>query len=309
MSQQGEFLQRLNHELKPRRLDIIEKDYHLHRLLDAVSRNDFLSENLVFKGGTCLVKVYSGYFRFSEDVDFTWKDSAIWQGKTPSQTRKTCSKMVDAIIDQLVPIAKDIGLEFTGNKSDKEQVIIGSGGRIPRFYLTYYSEILKTKTKTKMEVNFVERTIYPFQHMNLGSYLAGYKNKELELLFGEQYRNYIVPIAMDCYDSKEIFTDKCRAALTRKAYKFRDVLDIYFMGKQFGYTIDAFRGPILEKTRFMLELYTRYQENIELLDLPSQNEMEDDELKLLLMDPPENLQAAVIEIHGKLEGIRKEILS
>jgi predicted nucleotidyltransferase component of viral defense system len=31
-------------------------------------------KNFLFKGGTCLMKNYLGYFRFSEDVDFAWKD-------------------------------------------------------------------------------------------------------------------------------------------------------------------------------------------------------------------------------------------
>ena len=30
------------------------------------------SKFLAFKGGTCLVKAYFGYYRFSEDIDLTW---------------------------------------------------------------------------------------------------------------------------------------------------------------------------------------------------------------------------------------------
>ena len=48
-----------------KRNDIIEKDYHLHRLLAQISQDDYLKENLVFKGGTCLIKAYLDYYRFS----------------------------------------------------------------------------------------------------------------------------------------------------------------------------------------------------------------------------------------------------
>ena len=48
MSELGEFLQRLNHELNPRRPDIIEKDFHLHRLLHSISEDDYLGGRLAF---------------------------------------------------------------------------------------------------------------------------------------------------------------------------------------------------------------------------------------------------------------------
>lgn len=48
--------------------EVIEKDYQLHRLLHEISQNELLRSSLVFKGGTCLVKAYTGYYRFSEDI-------------------------------------------------------------------------------------------------------------------------------------------------------------------------------------------------------------------------------------------------
>lgn len=53
-----------------KRTDLIEKDLILHQMLFDLSKNKFFSENFVFKGGTCLIKCYLGYFRFSEDIDF-----------------------------------------------------------------------------------------------------------------------------------------------------------------------------------------------------------------------------------------------
>ena len=49
---------------------LLEKDYYLTMML---SRINTLEENLVFKGGTCLNKVYYSYYRLSEDLDFTLK--------------------------------------------------------------------------------------------------------------------------------------------------------------------------------------------------------------------------------------------
>lgn len=49
----------------------IEKDYILCWILFGISKNELLSKNLVFKGGTLLKKIYFPEYRFSEDLDFT----------------------------------------------------------------------------------------------------------------------------------------------------------------------------------------------------------------------------------------------
>lgn len=49
---------------------VVEKDYFLTMLLEGLSRSK-LKENLVFKGGTALRKVYFRHYRYSEDLDFT----------------------------------------------------------------------------------------------------------------------------------------------------------------------------------------------------------------------------------------------
>lgn len=50
----------------------IEKDYIISWVTYGISNNSFLKENLVFKGGTVLKKVYFPDYRFSEDLDFTF---------------------------------------------------------------------------------------------------------------------------------------------------------------------------------------------------------------------------------------------
>ena len=55
---------------------VVEKDYVLGWLLWAVGNHDEISENWVFKGGTCLKKCFFETYRFSEDLDFTLTDLA-----------------------------------------------------------------------------------------------------------------------------------------------------------------------------------------------------------------------------------------
>ena len=49
--------------------DIIEKDYLIELILFYFSQDTFLRENIVFRGGTALKKMYFPEYRFSEDLD------------------------------------------------------------------------------------------------------------------------------------------------------------------------------------------------------------------------------------------------
>lgn len=55
---------------------VIEKDYVLGWLLAGIGQHPALYDMWIFKGGTCLKKRYFDTYRFSEDLDFTLRDSA-----------------------------------------------------------------------------------------------------------------------------------------------------------------------------------------------------------------------------------------
>ncbi len=67
---------------------LIEKDVILHRILKEIYSNSYFSRNYLFKGGTCLVKCYFGYYRFSVDLDFTWRDQDKWGGLGSKRLRR-----------------------------------------------------------------------------------------------------------------------------------------------------------------------------------------------------------------------------
>jgi len=49
---------------------VIENDYLVEAVLSAISAEEELANILVFRGGTCLHKVYFSDYRYSEDLDF-----------------------------------------------------------------------------------------------------------------------------------------------------------------------------------------------------------------------------------------------
>ncbi|MFH1777540.1 MAG: nucleotidyl transferase AbiEii/AbiGii toxin family protein [Candidatus Omnitrophota bacterium] len=52
-------------------IETVDKDWVLGHLLNGIYLNNFLKRALIFKGGTCLKKLYFPDFRFSEDLDFS----------------------------------------------------------------------------------------------------------------------------------------------------------------------------------------------------------------------------------------------
>lgn len=49
--------------------EVIEKDYFIDLVLLFLSKDNYLKENLIFRGGTALKKIYFRDYRFSEDLD------------------------------------------------------------------------------------------------------------------------------------------------------------------------------------------------------------------------------------------------
>jgi len=50
--------------------EMIEKDYFIELILFYFSQDTSLQDNIVFRGGTALKKIYFSEYRFSEDLDF-----------------------------------------------------------------------------------------------------------------------------------------------------------------------------------------------------------------------------------------------
>ena len=58
------FIDQVSQGIKYARKEIVEKDLNEHDLLYNLFSDQYFKENFLFKGGTCLVKCYLGYYRF-----------------------------------------------------------------------------------------------------------------------------------------------------------------------------------------------------------------------------------------------------
>lgn len=256
----ADFVNETARVLKIGRRDLIEKDLILHQMLLDLSRDDFFAANFLFKGGTCLIKCYFGYLRFSEDIDFTWKNQNAFDRLSGKKIRKQLSKVVDKTGSVFECIAKKRGLDFKCVKSNEDYVELGGSDKTCTFKLWYDSETLKRRTFVKVQINFVEQMCFLPTKGRLSGLLTG-KHEELGPLFPE-YSEYAQKIAFGVYDIREILCEKVRALLTREGTKARDFVDVYMIWKRFGTRPEDQEKCILAKIRFSLKLYAKYREHL-----------------------------------------------
>lgn len=224
------FIIKLSKSLNFKYSELIEKDLLLSTILFFLSKNAFFYKNLLFKGGTCLIKNYLGYYRFSEDIDFTWKDQSIFKNKSKRESRSCRSNLINKIGKEIEDFCKVYDCEFINDKSNIDYFEYGSGNKRVTLKLYYNSEVLDIRTYIKIQINFVETLMFEHKTGILKSVIS--ENEELISSSPEEYSEYLKEIRFPVYDIKEILYEKIRAILTREGRKGRDFLDIYMILKK-----------------------------------------------------------------------------
>lgn len=256
---------------------LLEKDIILHRILIRLMQSQFKDE-YAFKGGTCLIKCYLGYYRFSEDLDFTYINQAELADKSQKEIRRILSKKIIGLASLLSSIAHEISLNFKEDRSDNQYIELGGSNKFATFKLWYASEILQKEQFVKIQINFVELFKDKIIQNKALSLYSGIPAKEMELLFPE-YIDLLKEIPLKSYSLKEILFEKVRAILTRRGLKSRDFIDVYLIMQNKGFNLKNEEKNIIEKIRFMLR-YDKYLQNLSSFDFTSV--VHDEEEKLLL---------------------------
>jgi len=241
------------------RKERVEQDVILHQILADLSGEKSFADNFLFKGGTCLIKHYLGYYRFSEDLDFTWMRPEEFEGKTKGQLVRDLEKTLEATGRLLEDIAAKRGLDFKWDKGDRNYVELQNGGRITTYRIHYSSAILKKDMDLKVQTSFADRLCMGPQNKDLHSLVEG-KHKDLEGVFDE-YGEYSSAIPFALYDIREITSEKIRAVLTRRGSKARDFFDLYMIHKKFGISAQDVEDCAVKKISFALEHYERFRNN------------------------------------------------
>src|SRR3989344_6797945 len=107
-----ELIDFISKRLNITRRDLIEKDIILSKILFHLTQNTGFFQDYAFKGGTCLTKCYFGYYRFSEDMDFTYLNQKDFIGKSKTKIREIMSEKINELGELIEIIAKKLDLDF-----------------------------------------------------------------------------------------------------------------------------------------------------------------------------------------------------
>lgn len=167
----------------------VEQDLVISRAIIEIFSNDFLKENLAFRDGTALHKLYlSPQARYSEDIDLVQLHSG------------PAKPMLEAIRDQLL---------FLGGKNDRQVKLNKHNCTI---YYQFETEISPPpKMRVKIEINIQE-------HFNV----LGLQKKT----FSVDNPWYQGSAEVTLYKPEELLGTKLRALYQRK--KGRDLFDLYY---------------------------------------------------------------------------------
>ncbi len=184
--------------------ELIEKDYFCSVILNYLY--SITDCPLVFKGGTLLTKVHTGFYRLSEDLDFSLPISSDATRKARSNKIKPIKHVINSIESQL---------------SNFKVVAQLAGSNESRQYnatIAYNSILDNLPNKILIDIGLRENHLTP-------SIFGQAKTILLNPFTGD----FSVPLVnCQCLSKNEAYAEKVRAALTRDRLAIRDYFDIYY---------------------------------------------------------------------------------
>ncbi|MFH1247159.1 MAG: nucleotidyl transferase AbiEii/AbiGii toxin family protein [Candidatus Micrarchaeota archaeon] len=223
------------------KLAYVEKDIWLTYLLRHIYSFDNALDELAFKGGTCLVKCHYGYYRFSEDLDFTWTG-----GK--KQSKKLNRRAFES--KYVKPLVEGFGLGFEETSEIKRGARHSHSGKVLNYFFTL--PIVEQRVqlpKVKINISFDETIVFPLDKVKIQPFYVPFENKrELIGYFGKAAEDYFAEFSIPVYSKEEIACEKIRALLTRreKINRSRDVVDLFYLSKD----VDLAKVVLLPKCRY-----------------------------------------------------------
>ena len=192
---------------------LIEKDYVCTIILEFLTAGH---ADLVFKGGTCLAKIYADFYRMSEDLDFVIP-MPIDAPRSARSARARKLNHVIATFLQTFPFAHVVAPLVGANNSTQYNAIIG-----------YTSAIDGRRESIKIEVSLREPLVLP--HVG-----GAAKTLLLDPASGDR----LIPTKnVRCIAKTEAFAEKFRAALSRREAAVRDFFDLDYAVRTLGLNPD-----------------------------------------------------------------------
>ncbi len=179
---------------------LIEKDYFCSIILREIYSSD--SHKLIFKGGTLLNKTHAGFYRLSEDLDFSLDVS-------PTLKRTDRRNIINPVKNEFLKIANVLSFKFSKKIEGKNESSQYQGE------IEYESLLLGASGTIKIDIGLREKV---FQSENL---LA---KTLLQDPFSQEA--LIEDFEIKGLSRNEAYAEKIRAALSREYPAIRDIFDL-----------------------------------------------------------------------------------
>lgn len=208
----------------------IEKDYFISLFLSTWQKLKDSGElpnlnNLIFKGGTLLIRNFLNYPRISEDIDFTYKKcNELRKIKSDSKREKEIKKVVVPIIEEIKLICDTANFDFETDRKNIKYIDLRNSRAVYILNVYYNSLITGEEIPIKIELNFLEEII----HTYLESEINNIVDQDLYL---RSISYDLLNMKVNTYSLDEIILEKYRAILTREKLKERDIFDLYLINK------------------------------------------------------------------------------
>lgn len=180
---------------------LVEKDYFCSLLLALLARP---GDTVVFKGGTCLAKVHTGFYRLSEDLDFV-----IPVALSASRSeRRALSAPFKALV---------AGIPGRFGTFRMVQPLVGANNSTQYIAVMAYTSLVSGQEETiKIELGQREPLLKP----------TIFGEARTILLNPVSGKPAMAAIATPCISYGEAMAEKLRAALSRREAAIRDFYDI-----------------------------------------------------------------------------------
>lgn len=181
---------------------VIERDYALGWVLWGLTKDTVFSERLVFKGGTSLKKCWFEDYRFSEDLDFTARESI-----QEDEIENSLTEIIESVSD-----ASNIHFEKDKTVVKKTLDITDKESYKATVYFSGPRGDLRNLLRIKFDITHYEKLILPPQKRKVMHTYSDAKECSCEVT---------------TYCIEEIIGEKLMALLQRS--RPRDYYDIWYM--------------------------------------------------------------------------------
>ena len=195
---------------------VVEKDYALGWLLWGIHQHPNTKEQWIFKGGTCLKKCYFNTYRFSEDLDFTFRGEEL--------------PTVDSLI-QIISEVADIIFEFSGLEFPKQSIQFEIF-KNPRGSLSIQGGV-KYRGPVRPNVNISQMQRIKIDLTLDEPLILSPIIRSVEHMYSDEPKNGISILS---YAYEEIFAEKVRALSQR--LRPRDLYDVIHLYRNRSFETD-----------------------------------------------------------------------